>query len=218
MKNPNYDTFLFDLGRVLVDFDHRISAGKVAALTGKDIDWLYQLFFESKLTMAFDEGRISARQFYAEIKKITGLKISYDEFASIWSDIFSEKTEVCDFVIALKKDYRLVLVSNVNILQFEHIAKSFPVISYMDELILSYKVGAMKPAREIYEAAIKASRTDPQRIIYTDDRPELIEGGRLAGIKSSFVFKDLDGFKKDLENIGVLTDEGESLAAYMGTP
>ena len=212
MKNPNYDTFLFDLGRVLVDFDHRISAAKIAALTGKDAGWLYDFFFESELTMAFDEGRISPQQFYAELKKITGLRIGYNEFARIWSDIFSEKTDVCDFVMALKKDYRLVLISNVNVLQFEHIAKKFPVISYMDELILSYKAGAMKPAPKIYEAAIKASRTNPERIIYTDDRPELIEGGRAAGIKNSFVFKDLNGFKRDLDSIGVVIDECESLA------
>jgi FMN phosphatase YigB (HAD superfamily) len=207
MKNPNYDTFLFDLGRVLVDFDHHISARRIAALTGKDAGWLYDFFFESDLTMAFDEGRISSKQFYAEIKKITGLKISYDEFVPIWSDIFSEKTDVCDFAINLKKDYRLVLISNVNILQFEHIARKFSIISHMDELILSYKVGSMKPGQKIYQAAIKASRTPPQRIIYTDDRPELIEGAKAAGIKNSFVFKDLNSLKKDLENIGVGIDE-----------
>jgi len=206
MKNPNYDTFLFDLGRVLVDFDHRISARKIAALTGKDADWLYDFFFESELTKAFDEGRISPRQFYDEIKKITGFKISYEEFVPIWVDIFSEKKEVCEFAVNLKKDYRLVLISNVNILQFEYIVKTFPIISHMDELILSYKVGAMKPDRRIYEAAIKAARTSPERIIYTDDRPELIEGGRAAGIKSSFMFTDLEKFKSDLETMGVASD------------
>lgn len=207
MKNPNYDTFLFDLGRVLVDFDHRISAIKIAQLTGKDAGWLYDFFFESELTMAFDEGRVSGRQFYEGVKRATGLKISYDEFVPIWVDIFREKKDVCEFVINLKRDYRLVLISNVNILQFEHIAKNFPIISYMDEVILSYEAGAMKPSRKIYEAAIKAARTSPECIIYTDDRPELIEGAKKIGIQTSFVFKDLERFKLDLGRIGILTDE-----------
>lgn len=206
MKNPNYDTFLFDLGKVLVDFDHRISAGKISGLTNKDADWLYNFFFESKLTMAFDEGRVSAREFYRQIKQATGLAIGYEEFVSIWVSIFSEKKDVCEFAVGLKKDYRVILISNVNVLQFEHIARKFPVISHMDEVILSYKVGAMKPDSKIYEAAIAASRTTPERIIYTDDRPELVEGGKAAGIKSSFVFTDLEAFKSDLETLGLVLD------------
>jgi len=207
MKNPNYDAFIFDLGRVFVDFDHNISAKKIAALTGKDQKWLYDIFFESDLTKRFDEGKVSPKRFYAEMKKLTGLKISFQEFTPIWSDIFSEKKDVCEFAVCLKKDYRLVLMSNVNALQFERIKNNFPIISQMDVLILSYEVGAMKPDPKIYQAAIKAAKASPERIIYTDDRPELIEGGIKAGIKSSFVFKDLCGFKADLESVGIEIDD-----------
>ena len=208
MKNPNYDTFVFDLGRVLVDFDHHISALKIAKLTGRPEDWLYQLFFESELTKLFDEGKVSSRKFYGEMKKLIGFKISFNEFVPIWSDIFKEKKDMCEFVTTLKKDYRLVLMSNVNELQFEHIRKNFSIISYFDELVLSYEVGAMKPAPKIYQVAIKAANTtSPDRIIYIDDRSELIEGGKLAGIKSSFVFTDLEQFKKDLESVGIEINE-----------
>jgi putative hydrolase of the HAD superfamily len=207
MKNKNYDTVIFDLGRVLVDFDHHISAAKIAKLTGKDESWLYQLFFESELTKLFDEGKILPRHFYNEIKKLTGLDISFDEFTAIWVDIFKENKDVCAFAASLKNDYRLVLMSNVNKLQFEYIKRVFPVVSVMDALVLSYQVGAMKPDPKIYERAIKASQTSPERIIYTDDRPELIEGAKIAGIKSSFVFKDLNGFKSDLRKVGITIDE-----------
>ena len=207
MKNPDYDAFIFDLGRVLVDFDHNISAARIAKLTGKPQEWLYQLFFESELIKSFDEGRISPRKFYSEVKKLIGLKVSYEEFVPAWADIFSEKKAVCEFAVNLKKDYRLVLMSNVNVLQFERIRKNFPIISQMDALVLSYEVGAMKPDLKIYESAIKAAKATPERIIYTDDRPELVEGGIKAGIKSSFVFKDLEGFRLDLQSIGVEIDE-----------
>lgn len=211
MKDKNYDAIIFDLGKVLVDFDHNISARRISELTGKPQEWLYELFFDSELTKIFDEGKISPRKFYTEMKKLTGLKISFQEFAPIWSDIFSEKTDVCEFAACLKKDYRLLLMSNVNALQFEHISRNFPIIAHMDALVLSYEVGAMKPDPKIYQAAIKAARTSPDRIIYTDDRPELVEGGKLAGIKSSFVFKDLEQFKRDLDNIGVEINECASL-------
>ena len=212
MKNPNYDAFIFDLGRVLVDFDHHISARKIATLVHQSAsaperriteEWLYQLFFESDIINAFDEGKVSPRKFYSEMKKLTGIKISYSEFVPLWADIFSEKKEMAELVSCLKKDYRLVLMSNVNVLQFERIRKNFSVVSEFDELVLSYEVGAMKPDPKIYEAAIKATNTAPDRIIYTDDRQELIDGGIKAGIKASFVFTDLEQFKSDLKSIGV---------------
>ena len=193
MKNPNYDAFIFDLGRVLVDFDHNISAANIARFTGKPQEWLYQLFFESELIKSFDEGRVSPRKFYSEVKKLTGLKISYQEFVPLWADIFSEKKEMSELVTCLKRDYRLVLMSNVNALQLERIRRNFSVISEFDELVLSYKVGAMKPDPKIYEVAIKAARTTPDRIIYADDRQELVDGGIKVGIKASFVYKDLEG-------------------------
>jgi len=207
MKNTNYDAFIFDLGRVLVDFDHNISAAKIAKLTGKPQEWLYQLFFESELTKLFDEGKVSPREFYAELKKLTGLDISFDEFVLIWVDIFSQKDDMFELVKCLKNDYRLVLMSNVNTLQFEYIRKNFPIIAEFDGLVLSYEAGAMKPDPKIYQAAISAAKTMPEKIIYTDDRPELIEGGKKAGIRKSFVFSNLESFVSDLNVIGVEINE-----------
>ena len=204
MKNPDYDVFMFDLGRVLVDFDHSISARKMTSFTDKDQNWLHQFFFESELTRQFEEGKILPKEFYIQLKKILNFNIDYKKFVTIWVDIFMEKKEMNKFAAVLKKNYRLLVISNINILHFEYIKKKFPVISLMDKMVLSYEIGAIKPDKKIYRAAINASNTRPERIIYTDDREELVESGKKAGIKSSFVFRNLIQFKSQLKEAGII--------------
>ena len=45
---------LFDLGRVLVDFEHLRSAERIAAFCSKTPRQIYDLFFESDVTIAFE--------------------------------------------------------------------------------------------------------------------------------------------------------------------
>jgi len=197
-----YDAFMFDLGRVIVDFDHWISARKIAPLCNKDPEEIYNMFFDSELTVKFDSGAITPQEFFVEVEKILGLDITYDEFIAIWTNIFFEKKDMSEFIRELKEDYYIGLISNVNILQFSHIRNKFPIVSEFEKPILSYEVGAMKPDPKIYEAAIKLCNTRPEKIIYIDDRPELVEGGKRMGLES-IVFRDLTHLKTHLKELGV---------------
>ena len=59
---------LFDLGKVLVDFDHQRSAQRIASFCKKTPQEIYALFFESPATIAFEAGKISSQDFYLEVK------------------------------------------------------------------------------------------------------------------------------------------------------
>ncbi len=52
---------IFDLGNVLVDFDHRVAAEKLSKFTTRTGKEIYGLFFDSELTGQFEEGKISAQ-------------------------------------------------------------------------------------------------------------------------------------------------------------
>ena len=79
---------LFDLGRVLVDFDHLRSAQRISAFCSKTPRQIYDLFFESGVTSAFESGKITPEDFYFQVKQMLDLKLSYDSFEPIWNDIF----------------------------------------------------------------------------------------------------------------------------------
>jgi glucose-1-phosphatase len=183
VKN-RYSTIVFDLGNTVIRFDHNISAKKIAKLCSLDLKKIYDMFFDSEITRAFEKGALSPSQFHQKASELLGVKIPYEEFVPIWNDIFWEDEEVCKIARELKKNYKLFLLSNVNRLHFEYIEKKFDIIKIFDELILSFKIGAMKPDRRIYDEVIHRVGGDKKALLYIDDREDLIKESALMGIDS----------------------------------
>lgn len=204
--NSKYNTIAFDLGNTVIRFDHGISARKIANLFNVDSKKIYDTFFDSEITRAFDRGQLSPRQFHQEASHLLGLKLPYEDFANIWRDIFWEDPEVSAIVRDLKAlNYRLFLLSNINRLHFEYIEKKFPIIKVFDELVLSFVVGAIKPELPIFEDVIRRSGGDKSRILYIDDREDLIKEATALGI-DSIRFEGADLLRKELVNRGLIVD------------
>ena len=202
MKNK-YNTIVFDLGNTVIRFDHSISAAKIANLFKLDSKKIYDIFFDSEITRAFDRGMLSPRQFHEEASVLLGIKLPYKDFAKIWTDIFWEDESVCKLVRELKSKYRLFLLSNINRLHFEYIEKKFDIIKVFDELVLSFIVGAVKPERLIFEDVIKRAGGDKSGILYIDDREDLIKVASAMGI-DSIRFEGADSLKKELVERGII--------------
>jgi HAD superfamily hydrolase (TIGR01509 family) len=201
----NIRAVIFDLGRVLVDFDHRISAEKISFLAGKDSKEVYDLFFNSPLIQSFEEGKVSPKEFFAEVKKRLEIEISFEEFLPVWNDIFfltDENRSVCQLSRHLKKYYKVALLSNVNILHFEHLKNNFPLFDAFGHIFTSYEIGFIKPDPRIYQKAIDSLKCLPQEIFYTDDREELINAAKNIGLRS-FVYKGIEQLKQDLASCGI---------------
>ena len=65
---------IFDLGNVLLDFDHRLAAERVSKFTDKSAEEILNLFFDSELTGLFEEGKIAPAEFFLKIKEALNLK------------------------------------------------------------------------------------------------------------------------------------------------
>lgn len=196
---------IFDLGNVLIDFDHMIAARRISKFTDMAADDIFNLFFDSRLTASFEEGRISPLEFFSKVKEGLNLKLDYDGFVPIWNEIFflSEKNRaVYDLAKALKKRYKVSVLSNVNILHLEYLKKNFPVFDAFHNVITSCELGFQKPHPEIYKKTLEILGVTPQDTFYTDDRAELTEKARELGIRS-FVFTGVAQLQKDLLDAGV---------------
>jgi glucose-1-phosphatase len=196
---------IFDLGNVVVSFDHRIAARKIAPLCAKQEDEIFKFFFDSPLTGMFEEGKIEPRDFFSEVKKSLGFSLGYEEFLPIWNEIFF-LTETNRAVHGLAKrlghNYKVALLSNINILHFDYLRVNFPIFEPFHNLLLSFEMKLKKPDAQIYQRALAVLGVMPEEVFYTDDRPELIESSRQLGIQG-FVFKDFEQLKNDLLSAGI---------------
>jgi len=205
MKNK-IKAIIFDLGNVLVGFDHRIAVKKILRHTSKSTREIYDLFFDSPFTREFEKGGISCREFFVKVKDMLGLKIGYEEFLPIWNEIFFAKPEMEGFVASLNSGRRLVLLSNVNQLHYEYLTAAFPYAFSLfspDKIIPSFRAGFIKPDKEIYDLAVSASGVCREELVYVDDRQDLIEAASGYGIPS-IQFKGINQLKQEFINLGII--------------
>lgn len=202
------EAIIFDLGNVLIDFDHTIAAKRISHFTDKSPQEIFNLFFDSQLTGLFEEGRISPQVFFLKVKKILNLKLQYDTFVPIWNEIFflsRKNRHVYNLAHTLRKHYKVALLSNINILHFDYLKKNFPVFDASHHIVTSYEVGLRKPHPLIYQKALEILNVLANNVFYTDDRAELVEKAKDLGIQS-FHFQDIDKLKEDFLSVGIHLD------------
>jgi len=189
---------IFDLGKVIVDFDHRAICRRLARYCTFTPNEIYQKIFTSGLEEQFDEGNVTAYKFFIKIKRHLRLQITMDEFEKTWNRIFRLNPEIAALIKSLKKDYRLLCVSNTNVWHFEYCLKKFPLLQYFDDFILSYKIGKRKPHRKIFKEALLKARCHAHACLYVDDIAEYVHAAEAMGMKAIH-FRSAEQLKKQLK-------------------
>lgn len=205
MSSQNIKAVIFDLGNVLIDFDHRIAAEKISQRCDKTGSQIYELFFDSPLTGLFEEGKILPQEFFSKVKETLGLSMDYDEFVPIWNGIFFLSTKnlgVYSIAKSLRENYKLAALTNVNALHFEYVKRQFPVFDAFHAVVASCDLGLRKPDPLIYAKTLNMLGVRPEEVFYTDDRSDLIESANNLGIRG-FVFKGVGQLKADLADSGI---------------
>jgi len=194
----------FDLGRVIFDFDYTIVLDKCAermTLTPDQV--LHGLFYED-FGADYERGLLSNREFYEKMRSWSGLAMDYDEYALAWSDIFSLNRGTEDLIHSLKKaGYPVHMISNICDLHYTFLSERYPeVFGLFDSLVLSYKVGAIKPERKIFDELVRRAGVAPEFIVYVDDRDDLIKAARPLGF-TAIRFDSVDQCRADLRRQGI---------------
>ena len=173
---------LFDLGKVLVDFDFAIAARRILARSLRPPPKLQDLIQFSPVMCRLERGEITNQQFYEEVRRATEYQGPYEEFALAFADIFSAMPEMIQLHGRLRAaGYPTWIFSNTNDLAVAHIRRSFPFFSGFDGYFLSYQIGAMKPDAAIYEVAERTTGGRGAEILYVDDRAENVEAAVKRG-------------------------------------
>ncbi|MBE0620322.1 MAG: hypothetical protein IH605_06990 [Burkholderiales bacterium] len=201
-KTSPRPTVIFDLGGVLVDVDFLDACARFAVDGKVRAGAVRDAITDGKEKIAFDTGRLSAQQFATHFCGSLGMGLPYTEFAEIWCDIFTEKREVTGLLDEIGKHADLMLLSNTDPLHLDYIRRHFGFLEKFGRLVLSYEIGYVKPAPQIYQRAISLCAPG-SRMIYFDDVPEFVIAARECGLPAEH-FVDAAKLRSDLERFGVL--------------
>ena len=81
---------VFDLGKVLVDFDYNIAVPRIAARSTLPPAEVKRFYFQSHLLVDYESGRLTRQEFFKEVCKVTGFRGTVGEFGKFFADIFTE--------------------------------------------------------------------------------------------------------------------------------
>lgn len=173
---------VFDLGKVLVDFDYSIAGRNLAARATTTATELGRFLLGVPLIVRYETGLISSEEFYQEVKAASGYLGDLEEFASLFADIFTPIEPMIQLHSDLRsRGFPTYIFSNTNDLAVRFIRQNFPFFNQFDDYILSYEHRSMKPDTRLYEVVEARSRARGPEILYIDDRPENIVAGAARG-------------------------------------
>ena len=191
-------TFIFDLGKVIVPFELDNEMKILEAVCDFPHLEIKEKIFASNEVLLFEKGKISPEEFFDFLKNLLNLRMNFEEFVQAWNSIFSLEPILSENLIErLSKKYRLIILSDTNKLHFEFIREKFPILRHFDDFVVSYEVGFLKPAPEIFQAAVEKAKCLPEECFFTDDREINIEGAKKFGI-NALQFISAGQFEKEL--------------------
>jgi FMN phosphatase YigB (HAD superfamily) len=174
----------FDLGNVLLRFDHRLAARQMAAVAGVSEELVWDTVFASGLELRYEAGEIDDREFHRIFCETTGSRPPLEPLKLAGSDIFTPNTSMFPVVGALiAAGYRLGILSNTSPdhWSFCH-GRHFSLLrTGFEAYALSYELGVCKPSPEIYERAAALVGLEPPEVFFVDDIAENVAGARAAG-------------------------------------
>jgi len=190
MNHHPIEVLLFDLGNVILPFNHYQIAEKIARFSERkelsDPPRIFSYLFDRQKGAIndYEIGKMTSIEFFNQVKERFKLILTFDAFVPIWNEIFTENCDVSGLIRSLKGKKRLGLLSNTNSLHFEYALSTFPVLRLFDKWILSHEVGFKKPAAEIFLKAMEWASVPPTKILFIDDIKEHVEVAASLGMQA----------------------------------
>jgi len=195
MKNyKNITTIIFDLGGVLCDLDIDRCILNFKQLGLENFEHYLNNFGQSGFFMQLEKGLITAAEFRNDVRKLTSKPLIDTQINEAWNSfLVGIPTKKLDLIIELRKKFRVVLLSNTNIIHFpDTVARFFnfngmSTSDYFDKCYLSYEMKMAKPDEEIFNALLEAEQVSANECLFLDDGQKNIEQAAKLGIQTYLV-------------------------------
>jgi putative hydrolase of the HAD superfamily len=141
----------------------------------------------------FDRGEVSADEFRAYIRQITGNStLTNEQINAAWNSILvGIAPGNHELLLNLKEKYRIFLLSNINSIHFDHIMaylKSEFEFDGNDHIFektyYSHLTGKRKPEPEIFELVLQENNLNPAETLFIDDSPQHLAAAQKLGIQT----------------------------------
>ncbi len=173
---------LFDLGRVLVHYDHQQSVAAVATLAQAPVESVHQLLRD--YTHALGVGDLDAEEFHALFCSHLGVTLPFADFITTFAAGIRRDEAAVAYALSLQQRpaTTVAIISNTNAAHVLWLDEHLPELRDFDLVMMSNEVGLLKPDPAIFTTALELLDVLPAQAIFIDDIAENVEAARVLGI------------------------------------
>lgn len=138
-----------------------------------------------KTVLDAHKGIISDDEHISNLLAYSKSNISLKQFYEIYSNLRGQfYKDTIDVIKLLKqKNYKIGLLSNLRLMDYQGCKREIKSLNF-DYLFLSYKIGYLKPDKEMYNYVIETCKCNPNNIIFFDDFIDNVKGAKDCGINA----------------------------------
>lgn len=175
--------FIFDIGNVLLRFDFSRALLRLRAKCDPAADAVLEDWEPIKID--YESGKIGRAECEARVKQALRFTGEDPEFVSAWQEIFEVIEPMAEVIRKLHGRYPLYLLSNTSDIHMDYILQAYPeMFGLFSGGVYSHIAKCMKPARGIYETAIRELQVNPAETIFIDDLAPNVETALRLGFQA----------------------------------
>jgi len=189
---------LFDLGNVLIDFDHRVVSRELARLASPahpvGAEAIHEYIFgdagPASPNAQMDRGSLSLASLHASVVTRFSLPVSLDQFGHAWSSIFAADLNraVVDRLTDLASNgFDVRFCSNTNDAHWSVVRSKHPLLEEFDrkgQCLLSFRIGHIKTDAGFFAHVATLTGFAPADHLLIDDRRDNCQAAEAAGMRA----------------------------------
>ena len=204
MMSKSFDTIIFDLGGVLIDWNPRY-VYRTIFKTEKEVEW----FLENVTTPEWNENQDAGYPLHKATGELIARHPEWEPeikaYYGRWLEMLGGQIhETVEILHQLKKSgkYKLYALTNWSAETFPHALEHFEFFKLFDGVVVSGQEKMRKPAAEFYKIVLNRYHLDPSSTIFIDDSLRNVEGAEAVGI-TGVHFHNPSQLKEELQRHGV---------------
>jgi putative hydrolase of the HAD superfamily len=196
---------IFDIGSVILRLNIARALDVAGSGSGLSAKQVWRAVETDALWNDWQEGKIDPHDWHRHLVQTIGSPADFDLFSAAWCSVFEPEPIIGDDLFrALSARCRLALLSNTDPLHVAYMERTFSFVKYFPVRIYSSRVGARKPAAEIYRRALEELGVAASEALYIDDIAEFDDAARALGM-IGFHFTGLAALEAELHRYGLPT-------------
>ena len=183
---------VFDLGGVIMNLNVLETIEKFNRLGIEDIVNATGHHYTDPIFYDFEIGKVSPIEFIEKLKSMSALTPSDNDIKDAWNAmILDMPKEKIRFLMQLKREYNIFLLSNTNSIhqeKFIYEVNRKNNIFFNDLFVKAYyshEIGLRKPSNEVFYFLLRENNLKADETLFVDDSMENIKSAEAIGIKGS---------------------------------